>query len=245
MQKEAKKNKTHIFWPLYTKEGDRVFNSAVLIGPDGAIIGNYHKMHPTVGEIEGGCMPDDEASVFETDFGKVGACICFDINFPDVLYGLKDNGAEVIFFCSAFKGGRWVQYWGLQLGCYMVSAVASELGQIVDQGGRVLATSTYECLVARSINLNSRLLHMDYNWDKMDAMYRKYGSAVSFEYYTPEAVYTVASEKKGLDVDALIQEFGLEERADYWVRASQVRDKWLRKIGKKPGDTIRKFQHSR
>jgi beta-ureidopropionase len=229
MQKEARKNKLHVIWPIYTRQEGTIYNSAVLIGPDGAILGDYHKMHPTVGEIEAGCLPGTEATVVETDFGKVGMCICFDINFPDVLHGLKDNGAEVIFFCSAFKGGRIVSYWGFQLGCYMVSAVASELGQVVDQGGRQLALSTYESLIACPINLNSRLLHMDYNWDKMDAMYQKYGSAVSFEYYTPEAVYRVASERKGLEVADLVAEFGLEERADYWVRANKVRDAALRK----------------
>lgn len=229
MQKEARKHRIYVIWPLYTVEEETIYNSAVLIGPDGAIIGNYHKMHPTVGEIEGGCMPGEEATVLETDFGKIGMCICFDINFPDVLHGLKANGAEAIFFCSAFRGGRIVSYWAFQLGCYMISAVASELGQIVDQGGKVLAVSTYENVIAHPINLNSRLLHMDYNWDKMDAMYRKYGTAVSFEYYTPEAVYRVASEKKGLDVGDLIREFGLEEREDYWVRANKVRAAALRK----------------
>jgi hypothetical protein len=189
-------------------------------------------MHPTVGEIESGIMPGDEASVFETDFGKVGMCICFDLNFPDVLHGLKGNGAEVIFFGSAYKGGRQVQYWGFELGCYMVSSVASELGQIVDQGGRVLATSTYEALIAHPINLDSRLLHMDYNWDKMDEMLRKYGTAVSFEYYTPEACYRVASEKKGLSVGDLIAEYDLLERDDYWVKANKVRDAALKAAAK-------------
>ena len=223
MQKEAKKNKLYVFWPIYTQEEGTIFNSAILIGPDGKIVGNYHKMHPTIGEIEGGCRPGEEATVFETDFGKIGACICFDINFPDVLHGLKANGAEAIFFCSAFKGGMIVRYWAFQLGCYMIAAVGSELGQIVDQGGKLLAMSTYESLISHPINLNSRLLHMDYNWDKMDAMYQKHGTDVSFEYYTPEAVYRVASEKKGLDVADIIAEFKLEERDDYWARSNAVR----------------------
>jgi hypothetical protein len=57
----------------------------------------------------------------------------------------------------------------------------------------------------------------------MDEMYQKYGGDVSFEYYTPEAVYRVASEKKGLDVGDIIAEFELEERNDYWARSNAVR----------------------
>jgi len=64
----------------------------------------------------------------------------------------------------------------------------------------------------------------------MDAMYRKCGRDVSFRYYTPEAVYRVASKRKGLDVGDLITGFGLEERDDYWVRANQVRREALRKL---------------
>lgn len=232
MSKEAKKNGLYVIWPLYTTEQDVLRNSAVLIGPDGKIIGSYSKMFPTIGEIDAGVLPGTEASVFETDFGKIGMCICFDLNFPPILHGLKENGAEIIFFCSAYRGGRQVQAWAFELGTYLVSAVAAELGQIVDQGGKVLATSTYESLIARSINLNSRLLHMDYNWDKMDAMYKKYGTKVSFEYYTPEACYRVASEKQGLDVEAVIDEFGLLRRDDYWVKVHQAREAALKRAAR-------------
>ena len=74
---------------------------------------------------------------------------------------------------------------------------------------------------------------MDYNWDKMDAMYQKYGADVSFEYYTPEAVYRVASEKRGLDVADVIAEFELEEREDYWTRSNQVRAAALKRRRKR------------
>jgi hypothetical protein len=149
--------------------------------------------------------------------------ICFDLNFPDAMRGLADNGAEIIFFSSAYRGGLQLQIWAFELGVYIVSAILAELGRIVDQSGTVLAESTYEELVTRCINLDRRLLHMDYNWDKMDAMLEKYGAGVSFEYFTREACYTVASERDDLTVDDLIREFGLMERRAYWERANQVR----------------------
>jgi predicted amidohydrolase len=220
---EARNNHLHVIMPLYTSENGRVYNSSVLISPKGDVIGIYHKIHPTIGEIETGITPGTEPLVFRTDFGKVGMAICFDLNFRDAMRGLADNGAEIIFFSSAYRGGLQLRIWAFELGVYIVSAILAELGRIVDQSGTVLAESTYEELIARRINLDRRLLHMDYNWDKMDAMLEKYGTGLSFEYFTREACYTVASERDDLTVDDLIREFGLMERRAYWERANQVR----------------------
>jgi predicted amidohydrolase len=226
---EARSNRLHLIWPLYTREGDRTYNSSVLIAPDGHIIGAYHKIHPTIGEIEAGITPGTEARVFDTDNGRVGMAICYDLNFPDVRDGLGAAGAEMIFFSSAYRGGLQLRIWAFELGVYVISAILAELGRIVDQSGAVLAESTYEALIARRINLDRRLLHMDYNWDKMDAILAKYGTDVSFEYFTREAVFTIASEREGLSVDDVIAEFGLERRADYFRRANEVRQAALEK----------------
>ncbi|UCH33548.1 MAG: carbon-nitrogen hydrolase family protein [Armatimonadota bacterium] len=229
MTAEASSNSLHLIWPLYTCEGDRVYNSSVLIAPDGGIIGAYHKIHPTIGEIESGITPGTEARVFDTDVGRIGMAICYDLNFPDVRDGLGAAGAEMIFFSSAYRGGLQLRIWAFELGVYVISAILAELGRIVDQSGAVLAESTYEALIARRINLDRRLLHMDYNWDKMDAILAKYGADVSFEYFTREAVFTIASEREGLSVDDVIAEFGLEGRADYFRRANEVRRAALEK----------------
>jgi len=224
---EARKDNLHVILPLYTSENGRVYNSSVLIAPEGDVIGVYHKKHPTIGEIEMGITPGDEEPVFRTKFGTIGTAICFDLNFPDIMRGLAENGAEIIFFSSAYRGGLQLRIWAFELGVYMVSAILAELGRIVDQSGTVLAEATYEELIVRRINLDRRLLHMDYNWDKMDAMLEKYGAGVSFEYFTREACYAVASERDDITIDDLMREFGLEERRAYWERANHVREQAL------------------
>ena len=221
--KEAKRVGLYAVMPLYTREDGKVFNSAALVSPAGEVVGAYHKMFPTIGEIENGITPGREASVFRTDFGKVGMAICFDMNFNEIMYGLGENGAEVIFFCSAYRGGLQLQIRAWELGAYIVSSVEGELGRIIDPSGMVLTESTYEALVTRRVNLDRRLLHMDYNWGKMDEMLAKYGPGVSFEYFTREACYTVASELEGVSVDEMLREFGLEERAAYFARARRAR----------------------
>ncbi len=224
MAKVARRNGTYLIWPLVERRGDRLYNSSVLLDRHGEIAGVYHKMFPTIGEIDSGIVPGAEVPVFDTDFGRIGMAICFDLNFRPIIEGLSRAGAEVIFFSSMYRGGLQLRAWALELGRYFVSAITRELGQIVDMGGAVLAEATYEAVCTARINLDRRLLHMDYNWVKMDAMLAKYGSGVSFQYYTREAMYTVASEMDGIGVDDLLAEFGLEQREDYFLRAHRARD---------------------
>ena len=67
--------------------------------------GEYRKIHPTIGEMNSGVMPGPlNPPVFQTDFGAVGAQICFDIEWPDGWRKLREAGAEMVFWPSAFAG---------------------------------------------------------------------------------------------------------------------------------------------
>jgi len=231
IMEEARKLGVYVIWPQWERQGEDLYNAAVLIDRKGEVAGVYHKVHPTVGEIDDGIIPGTDYPTFETDFGRIGMAICFDLNFPDIMRGLAANGAEVIFFCSAYRGGLQVQFWAFELGVYLVASVGAEYGRIVDLTGQVLRVSTYESLIAQRINLDRVLLHMDGNWDKMDSMLEKYGTGVRFDYVTPEACYAVSSEREGLSVQSLIEEFGLEGRRAYFDRSNMVRAQALERRG--------------
>lgn len=92
----AKKHDLYIVVGLYERAAHLVYNVAVLIGPDGEVVGKYRKVTLPRGEIEGGVTPGSEYPVFETRFGKVGMMVCYDGFFPEVARELSKNGAEVI-----------------------------------------------------------------------------------------------------------------------------------------------------
>jgi predicted amidohydrolase len=223
----AKAQGIYLIWPLIERDGDRLYNTSVLFDRQGQIAGRYHKMFPTIGEIDAGITPGTEPRVFDTDFGRIGLAICFDLNFAEIIKGLAKAGAEIIFFSSMYRGGLQLQAWAQALGIYFVSAINAELGMIIDQSGQVLAESTYEAVITQRINLDRRILHMDYNWQKMDDMLAKYGSSIRFDYFTREARYAIASECDDLTVDDLIEEFDLEEIEDYFARARRRRRETL------------------
>ena len=92
----AAKHRLHIALSLYERDVHLVFNTAVLLGPDGKLIGKYRKVCLPHGEVEKGIAPGHDYPVFDTAFGKVGLMVCYDGFFPEVARELSNRGAEVI-----------------------------------------------------------------------------------------------------------------------------------------------------
>jgi predicted amidohydrolase len=218
MGAHARRLGIYILWATSTLEGDCKHNSLVLLDRSGTVAGVYRKMHPTIGEIDGGTMPGDVPGLFDTDFGRIGCCICFDLNFHDTMEGLK--GSEVVFFSSAYRGGLQIQMWAWMLGAFFVSATWGELGVVVDRGGRVLSESSWEePVIAQRVNLDSAVMHLDENEVKATEMLARYGAGIRLHYYDRERMWVVAAEREGLSIGDVVKEFGLELRDDYFARS--------------------------
>ncbi|MFO0898233.1 MAG: carbon-nitrogen hydrolase family protein [Pirellulales bacterium] len=94
--KLAKEHGLYIVAGLLEREGPLVYNVAVLLGPDGALVGKYRKVCLPRGEIESGIAPGEGFPVFDTRFGKLGMMVCYDGFFPEAARALSNQGAEVI-----------------------------------------------------------------------------------------------------------------------------------------------------
>jgi predicted amidohydrolase len=92
----AKRYSVHLVVGLYERDEHLIYNVAVLMGPDGKLLGKYRKVCLPRNEVAAGITPGDEYPVFETKFGKVGMMVCYDGFFPEVARELANNGAEVI-----------------------------------------------------------------------------------------------------------------------------------------------------
>jgi len=220
----------NIILPMLELADGHVHNSAILIGRDGKYLGSYHKVHPTIGEIEAGITPGLEAKVLNSEFGPLGFAICFDLNFRDVADTIVKSDVKMIFFPSAYPGGLQLSIWAFNYGVYMASSLRGEGSVIVDPLGRVLArTSSYNPIICKTLNLDYEVLHLDYNWEKLIEVKRKYGSKVEIDVSRPEAVFIFASNMKQKDVREIIAEFNLETRSEYFNRSERVRINALRK----------------
>ncbi|MCX6379328.1 MAG: carbon-nitrogen hydrolase family protein [Armatimonadetes bacterium] len=92
----AKQHDLYIVAGLVERVGHLIYNTAVLMGPDGEVVGRYRKMCLPRTEVQSGVAPGSEYPVFDTRFGKVGMMICYDGFFPEVALELTRKGAEVI-----------------------------------------------------------------------------------------------------------------------------------------------------
>ena len=235
MRQKARQHKTYMVCPIFERIGPRVYNSAILIDRKGEIVGRYHKMFPTIGEIEQGVTPGSKAPVFETDFGKVGFAICFDLNFRPVGDELGRRGVELILFCSMYRGGPQCSIWAHDYSCYFVSSTPGEMSVFVDPLGREFARSWNYCrVVTRTLNLDYAVCHIDYNHTLIPRVKGKYGSAFEFQFEAPQADILILGDHPRKTVADVVKEFKFETRRAYLERAAAVRDRALRKAKRRP-----------
>jgi predicted amidohydrolase len=91
----------YVVFPTYERGPERgvVYNSAALFGPEGELLGVYHKTHlfPTERLSGGGwSTPGSEPVVVETEIANIGLTICYDGDFPELYRCEAIRGAEVI-----------------------------------------------------------------------------------------------------------------------------------------------------
>lgn len=115
IQEAARQLGVHVVWPSYRRGAERgmVYNSAMLIGPDGEIIGIYDKTHPAPWErVDGGgwVTVGQRADVFNTSLGDIGMIICYDGDFPELSRLLAVKGAEIIIRASALQRSYEIWY---------------------------------------------------------------------------------------------------------------------------------------
>jgi predicted amidohydrolase len=100
---ECKKNE---IWCIVSDEliiGKKEYNVAILIDRKGRIKGHYRKINLYSEKL----TPGKKVKVFDTDFGKIGIVICWDLAFPELFMKMKKLGAEIVF-CPAWW---WYEPW--------------------------------------------------------------------------------------------------------------------------------------
>jgi predicted amidohydrolase len=95
--KLAAKHKMYVVAGLLERDAKALHNTAVLFDREGKIAGKYRKICLPRGEINGGIAPGNEYPVFNTDIGKIGMMICWDVAYPEIARELAARGADVIF----------------------------------------------------------------------------------------------------------------------------------------------------
>ena len=120
--------------PVFERAPDgRFFNSAAVIGPDGAVIGKYRKS--SIPFMDASRSPEPRGNekfffspgdlgfpTFDTPFGRIGILICYDRHFPEAARVLGLGGAQILFVPTATT--FMTRYlWDLELRAHAVANI--------------------------------------------------------------------------------------------------------------------------
>ncbi|MGC9521596.1 MAG: carbon-nitrogen hydrolase family protein [Anaerolineae bacterium] len=87
------------------KDPDIVYNSAVLVGPEG-LVGHYRKAHLPLLGVDRFTTPGDTGfGVWETAIGRIGMVICYDLRFPEAMRVLALSGADIVALPTNWPDG--------------------------------------------------------------------------------------------------------------------------------------------
>jgi len=144
----------------------KLFNTSLLLGPAGEVLGVYRKIHLFDICLPGGPQFQESARfaagadfvVCSTPAGRFGLSICYDLRFPELYRALAERGAEVLCIPSAFTTATGREHWEVLVRCraienlsYVVAPALSgspspkihNYGHslIVDPWGQILASA--------------------------------------------------------------------------------------------------------
>ncbi|MDR0796619.1 MAG: carbon-nitrogen hydrolase family protein [Tannerella sp.] len=209
----AQANQCDLICPTYLRENGKTYNAAVVIDRKGTRIGDYKKTFITDDELATGLSPSPQQPppVFKTDFGTIGIQICFDINWNENWKALRMQGAEIIFWPSAFGGGQQINTKAWQNKVVVVSSTNKDTSKICDISGNTVAqTGIWDRnLICAPVNLEKAFLHTWPFVRRFDEIKAKYGRKVRITNYHEEEWSIIESLSPDVRVKDILEEFDL------------------------------------
>lgn len=214
----AKQYHAYVVAPFLTERDGIRYNSSVVFDRGGVPVFIYDKAFPTADElkcgVQAGCPSPD---CFDADFGKIGFAICFDLNFRTLFQNYYRKGMELLFFSSYFPGGFILQSLAFEFSCFAVSSHSQgDESVFIDNFGREFARANiFEPALTRKIELDSTVMHMDANYEKVSAIKAKYGDHIEIEQLRPEGRMIIRSVSRSVTVKEIMKEFNLTALDDF------------------------------
>ena len=100
-------------------EAGKIYNTSYIFNREGELLAKHRKVHLFDIDVPGGqyfkesdvLSPGDHATVFDTEYGRMGVCICFDIRFPELFLKMRKMGVRMVFVPAAFNMTTGPAHW--------------------------------------------------------------------------------------------------------------------------------------
>jgi predicted amidohydrolase len=222
----ARKHRSYVVCPLYRSEGGHRLNSTVLLDRTGAVAAVYDKIYPYWNELDMAppVLPGQgDAAVYDADFGRVGLATCFDAKFPEVFQRLRDKGAELVVWSSAYSGFTELQAFSLLHHYYIVTSTWTGDSVVYDITGALLRDERGkgDILVSRfTLDLDRTIYHYNFNLEKRARLLAEHAADVALEVDMPrEEWFVLKAKRPGVSARRLGRKYGLEELRAYQDRS--------------------------
>lgn len=118
--------------PERIRADTRIYNTSLLLGPDGQLVASYRKIHLFDVDLPGmehlkesrGVASGNEIVVADAGFALVGLSVCYDLRFPELYRELTRRGAKVLTVPSAFTERTGKAHWEVLLRARAVENLA-------------------------------------------------------------------------------------------------------------------------
>jgi predicted amidohydrolase len=220
----SRQNNCYTICPVYTAAHGRVFNSSVFLDRQGERIGVYNKIHPTEGEMDHGVGPGAlNQPVIPTEYGPVGSQICFDINWDDGWSMLHNQGAKIVFWPSAFDGGKMVNTKAWMHKYVVATATNQNNSRLCDSTGETVAQTGIwnKHVFCAPVNLEKVFLHLWPYVSRFPDIRKKYGRKVRITLYHEEQWAVIESLSPDVFVKDILKEFELKTHEEH-IRSGEV-----------------------
>ena len=158
----AKKAREHHIWihcgsiSEVNPNGEKKYNTTVLLNPEGEEVARYRKRHAFDITLADGTETREsdrmqignDIVMVDTELGKFGLSICYDIRFPELYRYMAQNGCQVLFTPANFQMQTGKDHWEIILRtraventCYVVAAgqIGKKRGTSLSYGSSLVA----------------------------------------------------------------------------------------------------------
>jgi len=166
----AKKYNIAIIGTTPQKFNNKIYNTAFLFDKDGKEVANYNKLHLfRLMDEHKFIEPGRDISVFQTQWGKCGLTICFDLRFPELFRKIAEKNVKIIFIPAYWPEPR-LEHWRILLRaraienqvfiigcnrCTINQKLKFGFSAVIDPEGKILAEAgTQEILMHAELDVN-------------------------------------------------------------------------------------------
>lgn len=222
---------SYVWLPMIQRDGARLYNAAALIGRDGDVVGVAHKAAPTIGELEEGTSPGERVGAWDTEFGRVGAAVCWDERYPELGVRFAEERVDLVFHPTTSDASRRFLTWATYHGYHHVTCDKRAAWVTTPTGARLAETTsragTPELALAGGatalpsfavLNTDTGTYGRYQNSGTFDAVRTAYGGRVAFHELPETGNVVIESLDDDLAIDEIEAAFDLEPMSAYEER---------------------------